>query len=151
MIQIYKYIVRVLGLKGSWSWACRRMKDGYIVKMKSTVAVHHRLDLEGQGRIQWSFNGNDWEDAKVFLKDLRATDWNVYNPLKHEMTYKKAKIICHVRSAIFRTSNPSVKYWKNHPDSTLDERVPDNDKGATDWKEYDPRDDDNCSLFMFND
>lgn len=56
------------------------------------------------------------------------------------MTYEEAKTRCHVRSAIYRTSKPSVKYNKNHP-VPFDERVPDEDKSATDWKEYDPRDD----------
>ena len=55
------------------------------------------------------------------------------------MEYTKAKFICHVRSAIYRTSNPKVKYNKNHPIS-FDERIPDADKVATDWEEYDPRD-----------
>lgn len=55
------------------------------------------------------------------------------------MTYEEAKTWCHVRSAIYRTSNPSVKYYKNHS-VPFDERVPGEDKLATDWKEYDPRD-----------
>lgn len=66
------------------------------------------------------------------------------------MEYEKAKISCHVRSAIFRQSKPDIKYWKNHTIS-LDNRVPDDEKIATDWCEYDPRDDDAGSLFMFND
>lgn len=55
------------------------------------------------------------------------------------MTYEEAKTLCHVRSAIYRTSKPTVKYWKNHSVS-LDNRVSDEDKAATDWKEHDPRD-----------
>ena len=65
-------------------------------------------------------------------------------------TYEEVKHWCHMRSAIFRISKPNVKYWKNHTE-TLDERVPEADKLADDWKEFDPRDDDDCSLFMFND
>jgi hypothetical protein len=65
------------------------------------------------------------------------------------MEYEKAKSWCHVRSAIYRESK-GVRYWKNHP-VPLDKRVPEEDKLATDWLEYDPRDDDNSSLFMFND
>ena len=65
------------------------------------------------------------------------------------MKYNQAKRSCHVRSAIYRTSN-GIRYWKNHTIS-LDERVPEKDKSADDWEEYDPRDYDNCSLFMFND
>ena len=56
------------------------------------------------------------------------------------MTYQEAKSRCHVRSAIYRLSAPSVRYWKNHTLS-LDERVPDADKAATDWAEFDPRED----------
>jgi len=66
------------------------------------------------------------------------------------MTYEEAKFHCAVRSAIYRTSDPETKYWKNHTQS-LDERVPEEDKQATDWEEYDPREYDDCSLFMFND
>jgi len=66
------------------------------------------------------------------------------------MTYEQAKAQCHVRSAIYRLSNPETKYWKNHTLS-LDSRVINSDKYADDWEEYDPRDDDTTSLFMFND
>ena len=65
------------------------------------------------------------------------------------MDYQTAKSTCHVRSAIYRTSQKK-RYWKNHSVS-LDERVPDSDKSANDWEEYDPRDSDDGSLFMFND
>ena len=66
------------------------------------------------------------------------------------MKYENAKSMCHMRSAIFRTSKPEIRYWKNHTKS-LDSRVPTADKRCDDWEEYDPRDDDDCSLFMFND
>ena len=65
------------------------------------------------------------------------------------MKYNEAKSSCHVRSAIYRISN-GIRYWKNHAIS-LDDRIPEKDKLADDWEEYDPRDHDNCSLFMFND
>lgn len=57
---------------------------------------------------------------------------------------------CHVRSAVRRQSAPDVKYWKNHQIKIVD-RIPPEDLDADDWEEYDPRDDDDCSLFMFND
>jgi len=65
------------------------------------------------------------------------------------MEYEKARDWCHVRSSIYR---PSVgkRYKKNHPIS-LDERVPDAEKKYSDWEEYDLRDADETSLFMFND
>jgi hypothetical protein len=65
------------------------------------------------------------------------------------MKYEEAKFICHVRSAIYRKSK-GFKYFKNHPIS-LDDRISKEDKAADDWFEYDPREEDDCSLFMFND
>lgn len=56
------------------------------------------------------------------------------------MTYDDAKSRCHVRSAIYREASPGRRFWKNHP-TPLDERVPDEWKAATDWREFDPRED----------
>ena len=56
------------------------------------------------------------------------------------MRYEEAKQLCHVRSAIYRTSNPELKIYKNHP-IPMDLRVSWEDRGETDWEEYDPRDD----------
>lgn len=55
------------------------------------------------------------------------------------MTYREAYTKCHARSAIYRTSQPATKFWKNHS-KALDDRVPDDWKVATDWAEYDPAD-----------
>jgi hypothetical protein len=65
------------------------------------------------------------------------------------MNYEEAKAWCHVRSSIYREAN-GIKYPKNHT-IPLDDRISEEDKQATDWEEWDPRDDDGCSLFMFND
>ena len=66
------------------------------------------------------------------------------------MDFKKAVTTCHVRSAIYRTIDPTKRYYKNHT-IKLEDRVPIEDQKYNDWEEYDPRDDDDCSLFMFND
>jgi len=55
------------------------------------------------------------------------------------MKYEKAKNDCHVRSSIFRTANPSIKYAKNHL-LPFDMRVPLIDQKADDWEEADPND-----------
>jgi len=65
------------------------------------------------------------------------------------MTYEEAKARCHVRSAIYRKSE-GIRYWKNHP-VPLDRQILPEDKRATDWEEWDPREHDDCSLAMFND
>jgi len=66
------------------------------------------------------------------------------------MSLKEAIDWCHVRSAVYRTSDPTKKYWKNHPIPLLD-RIPKEDQDAMDWEEYDPREEDDCSLAAFND
>lgn len=65
------------------------------------------------------------------------------------MTFEEAKQTCHVRSAIYRKAKPKERYWKNRHDPFGG--VSEEDRRATDWEEYDPRDDDDCSLFMYND
>jgi hypothetical protein len=55
------------------------------------------------------------------------------------MKYEKAKEMCHVRSSIYRKSNPKVKYPKNHIEP-FDVRVPAIDQLANDWEEFDPQD-----------
>ncbi len=90
------------------------------------------------------------------------------------MNYEEAKKACHVRSAIFRTGDPTKiftaddlarihpslqdlnahkvgktvrkLYWKNHPVG-LDKRVESSDKLFNDWEEYDPRDHEECAQF----
>lgn len=90
------------------------------------------------------------------------------------MKFEDAVKTCHNRSAIYRTGDQFrvwteddmreckivnsrkvgdlvfKKYWKNHPYS-LYERVPLIDQQFDDWEEYDPREEDNSSLYMFND
>ena len=66
------------------------------------------------------------------------------------MKLEKAIETCHVRSAVFRKSKPDKRYYKNHTVKIID-RVPTEDLLADDWEEYDPRDEDDTSLFMFND
>jgi len=66
------------------------------------------------------------------------------------MKLEEAIETCHVRSAVFRKSKPDKRYYKNHTVKIID-RVPTEDLLADDWEEYDPRDEDDTSLFMFND
>jgi hypothetical protein len=61
------------------------------------------------------------------------------------MKFEDAVSSCHVRSAIYRASNPDVKYAKNHV-GCIEDRVPATDKLADDWKEWDPNDEYNLSL-----
>ena len=56
------------------------------------------------------------------------------------MTYEDAKTYIHVRSAMFRMAKPSVKFWKNSSGfAHIDAATSDEEKAATDWQEYDPR------------
>lgn len=71
-----RWLVRTLGLPGSWTWACRQMRAGRCVRPASASgAVRYRLDVEGQERIEWSFGDDRWANANVFLSDFATTDW----------------------------------------------------------------------------
>lgn len=65
------------------------------------------------------------------------------------MTYEEAKSSCPNRGAIQR-SRSNKRYYKNHS-IPLDDRVPCSDKLVDDWEVYDPREEDNGSLYMYND
>lgn len=86
---MYKWMVRLLGLKGSWSWAVRQMKKGHIVRQKSaTGVVRYKLDSIENGRIIFSFPKRSdsmglyakWDSANIFLKDFTAIDWEKVQP-----------------------------------------------------------------------
>lgn len=87
-------------------------------------------------------NMSGW-DAKI----ESYADFSQCPKRKHEeMNYDDAKQRCHVRSAIRRRAKPEAKYWKNHT-VPLDDRVPEDDKRANDWEEYDPREHPECSEY----
>lgn len=62
------------------------------------------------------------------------------------MTFDDAVQKCHVRSGIRMESEPDLIFWKNHP-IPLHVRIPKKDQSKTDWEEYDPRDQPECSAF----
>lgn len=76
-------IIRFFGLKGSWSWACKQMKKGYIVKPKNiTGAVKYKIDDIENGLILYSFTHKpytekNWESANIFMDDIERTDWMI--------------------------------------------------------------------------
>ena len=76
-----KWITRTFGLKGSWRWACKQMRQGKWVRPASaTGTLKYKLDDEGQGRILWTFvrdprTNKNWTNACLFLSDIEATDW----------------------------------------------------------------------------
>ena len=80
-----KWIIRLLGLRGSWKWACRQLMKGHVVyPLRATGAVQYALDDEHQKRLLWRFGNNDeWQNANFFLRDQLRTDWVVMTPRTH--------------------------------------------------------------------
>jgi hypothetical protein len=80
-VQIKQFVIRTIGLRGSWKWACKQMDKGKIVRrFTDTGAAHYKLDNENQRRIQWAFtrdphNEKKWDNANIFLDDFKRTDW----------------------------------------------------------------------------
>lgn len=75
---------RILGLKGSWTWACRQMRKGLIVRRASdTGECKYRFDLEGQRRIEWAFKKypnarEDWSNAYMFMSTFVNTTYQIW-------------------------------------------------------------------------
>jgi hypothetical protein len=78
-----KWFIRTFGLKGSWLWAVKQMKNGHMVRPASaTGIVKYRFSRDGQNRLEWNFSVTphftDWENAFLFEQDLFYTDWYIY-------------------------------------------------------------------------
>ncbi len=74
-------IIRFLGLRGSWLWACRQMAKGLRVRRRSSVgAVRYQFSRGGPRRIVYA-TGSElprlWNNATLFASDFEATDWEV--------------------------------------------------------------------------
>lgn len=96
-------------------------------------------------KLEYVFPEIDWSNVSVEeLREVLAATVQ-----EAGMSFEDAKRTCHVRSAIYRKSKPKERHWKNTKEPFS--QVSEEDKKATDWEEYDPRDDDDCSLFMYND
>lgn len=79
-----KFLIRFLGLPGSWTWACRQMDKGKIVyRTTDTGAAKYRLDFEDNRRIICAFvrgtpRRDNWMSAYIFLSDFECTAWAVW-------------------------------------------------------------------------
>ena len=85
MKKFRRWVVRVLGLKGSWRWACRQMRRGLTVyRTTDTGCARYRLSRDEQKRITWTFvrgrnvNGICWDNAFMFLADFECACWTVW-------------------------------------------------------------------------
>jgi len=84
MNRLKRYFITTLGLRGSWTWACRQMDKGEIIHQTTiTGACKYRLDFEGNRRIQWAFVPQlpakaDWSNAYIFLADFDRVDYAVW-------------------------------------------------------------------------
>lgn len=83
-MKILSLIIRFFGLKGSWKWAVKEMKNGNLVTMKSVSgALKYRFSVDGEYRFEWDFHKKEdefkWENANFFISDFMATDWIIYN------------------------------------------------------------------------
>jgi len=97
LYRIGNRLIRFLGLRGSWKWACRNMQEGRVVfRITDTGALKYKLDCEAQNRILWAgthdpfgLAESDWDSANVFLSDFECIDWVVFDIAKYHKEYKK--------------------------------------------------------------
>lgn len=79
------WLKRILGLRGSWSWACRKLDKGLVIcRSTDTGQAKYRLDWEGQRRIMVAYVlevclDTEWENAFIFLSDFECTSWAVFD------------------------------------------------------------------------
>lgn len=81
-----EWVIRTFGLKGSWYWAKKQMRNGKVVACRHWPGtLKYSIDREGQSRLQRTFSVNiidaRWETAYHFLDSEDATDWYVVGSL----------------------------------------------------------------------
>lgn len=79
------WLVRTLGLKGSFQWAIRQMGKGKIVTRKSNSTLRYQLDTDNSRRILSTFPQHvpgtvgclnyNWQSAIFEFGYTQATDW----------------------------------------------------------------------------
>lgn len=78
------YIIRVFGLKGSWSWAKKQMMKGFAVRCRHWSGVLRlKIDSPENTLLQSSFTGGkdlmnrieEWETSNHFLSYENFTDY----------------------------------------------------------------------------
>jgi hypothetical protein len=88
MKRLTEIIVRFLGLKGSWRWAKRQMRNGKIVRCKHwSGTLKLRIDSKENSLLQANFtrtpkplhNGDKlWETSNWFISYEDFTDYEVF-------------------------------------------------------------------------
>ena len=90
---IVRTLRQILGLNGTWAWACRQMRSGEHVRQSDTTgSVHYRMSTDGQERIEWSFaveeiipHAEGWNNANMFLSDFESIEWVTCKRLEREI------------------------------------------------------------------
>lgn len=79
-------IKSLLGLRGSWRWACSMMDKGHVVYQRHGKAfAKYCLDLSHGKKLQITFAPNPysadtrWKPAEVHLSDFTRCDWTIWS------------------------------------------------------------------------
>ena len=81
--KIKEFLIRALGLPGSWKWAQRQMIKGKIVRRKSTSGtVKYKFDDPDNCLLMNDFSSKEenqnWTTSNYFRSYSKSTDWYVF-------------------------------------------------------------------------
>lgn len=80
---VHNRIKSFFGLKGSWRWSIRQMKNGKIIKDTSSVCIKLRLSVDAQQRIECAFThtpfweNTEWTNAFFSVSNLESCEYEV--------------------------------------------------------------------------
>lgn len=74
-----KFFIRLLGLKGSFSWAVKQMKNGKILAVKRNIMLKNFRINPVSKALQCSYTPENirWEDVYIFIFYFESTDWYI--------------------------------------------------------------------------
>lgn len=84
--KLRNWIIRILRMRGSWTWACQQMQAGHIVyKTSDPCRTKYRLDTEVIGRILWAYEmsmdspaDRKWKCSNIYDGDYKCTAWAIW-------------------------------------------------------------------------
>ena len=77
------WFVRFFGLKHSWAWAMKKMRQGFMVRSAETVgSLKIRFSSDNNFRLQSNYSNKEvaasWENANFFYGDTRDVSWEIF-------------------------------------------------------------------------
>lgn len=82
---MFNFFKRLFGLKGTWKWAFKQMKQGKIVYKNGYSRRRYRSGPTGDNILCRNFNTTRYRSIQFHPQDLKHVHWEIYDKEKRMM------------------------------------------------------------------